>query len=202
MHLQSAYTPNYFAIDDILATQERTPCKFLVNVPKLGVKLNPASEKDDIQPGTSLELPMWLVQPLGSGRQPVVSVELPRMYKEAYREVLKADPNAVDLHKFSLYFYELGAYAKEFDSRGDVAEILLHSFKGRFRKIMDLAHNTASDSTTQDSLDMLERMLYNDGHKARMKLNAWLISSGIPLVAANMVINHRKRKRVDIEDII
>lgn len=28
--------PNYFAIDDILATQERTPCKFVVNVPALG----------------------------------------------------------------------------------------------------------------------------------------------------------------------
>ncbi|GJQ76755.1 hypothetical protein Trydic_g15598 [Trypoxylus dichotomus] len=202
MHLGSAYTPNYFAIDDILATQERTPCKFLVNVPKLGSKLNPSAEEDDISAGTALELPMWLVQQLGSGRQPVVSVDLPRIFKEAYREVLKADPNAVDLHKFSLYFYELGSHAKEFDSRGDVAEILIHSFKGRFRKIMDLAHNTSSDSTVQDSLDVLERILYNNGHKARVKLNTWLITSGIPLDAANMVINHRKRKRVEIEDFI
>lgn len=76
--------------------------------------------------GTPLELPMWLVQQLGSGRQPVVSVELPRVYKEAYREILKADPKAVNLHKFGLYFYELGAYAKQFDSHKEVAEILIH----------------------------------------------------------------------------
>lgn len=30
------YTPNYFSIEDILATQERTPCRFVTNVPKLG----------------------------------------------------------------------------------------------------------------------------------------------------------------------
>ncbi|KAI4467807.1 hypothetical protein MML48_2g00017292 [Holotrichia oblita] len=201
MHLQSAYMPNYFAIDDILATQERTPCKFIVNVPTLGVKLNPSAEGDDIQVGTTLELPMWLVQQLGRGRQPVVSVDLPQMYKEAYREVLKADPRAVNLHKFGLYFYELGSYAKEFDNQREVNDILIHTFKGRFRKIMDLADNISSDSTAQDSLDVLERRLYTDGHRSRSKLNAWLVESGVPLEAANMVINHRKRKRVDIEDI-
>ncbi|KAI4467796.1 hypothetical protein MML48_2g00005660 [Holotrichia oblita] len=75
------------------------------------------------------------------------------------------------------------------------------TFKGRFRKIMDLADNISSDSTAQDSLDVLERRLYTDGHRSRSKLNAWLVESGVPLEAANMVINHRKRKRVDIEDI-
>lgn len=30
------YTPNYFAIDDILATQEKIPCKVLIDVPKMG----------------------------------------------------------------------------------------------------------------------------------------------------------------------
>lgn len=67
---------------------------------------------------------------------------------------------------------------------------------------MDLADNIISDSTIQDSLDALERKLYNDGHKARMKLNTWLVESGVALEAASMVINHKKRKRIDIEDII
>ncbi len=31
-----SYTPNYFSIEDILATQERVSCKFDVTVPKLG----------------------------------------------------------------------------------------------------------------------------------------------------------------------
>lgn len=33
---EASYFPNYFSVDDILATQERIPCKFLQNVPKLG----------------------------------------------------------------------------------------------------------------------------------------------------------------------
>lgn len=36
MKLPHSYVPNYFSIDDILATQERVPCKFLCDVPKLG----------------------------------------------------------------------------------------------------------------------------------------------------------------------
>lgn len=67
---------------------------------------------------------------------------------------------------------------------------------------MDLADNTCSDPTVQDSLDALERKLYSDSHKAKAKLNAWLVESGVPLEAANMVINHKKRKRVELEDLL
>ncbi|XP_017785099.1 PREDICTED: DNA replication complex GINS protein PSF3 [Nicrophorus vespilloides] len=201
MSLVLSYSPNYFSIDDILASQERTPCKFLTNVPKLG-KLNPASEDDDLAAGTSLELPIWLVQPLSSGRHAIIAADLPRIYTEPYREILKADPVAVDLHKFNLYFYEFGLYAKSFDIRGDVATTLIYTFITRFRKIMDLADNMGLDPLINDGLDMLERGLFFEGHKARTKLNNWLIQTGMQLEAANMVTNHKKRKRVNLEDII
>lgn len=70
---------------------------------------------------------MWLAHDAAAGRQPVIATDLPKVYKDAYREILKADPSAVDLHKFGLYFYELGAYAKQWDARGQVAEILLQA---------------------------------------------------------------------------
>lgn len=75
--------------------------------------------------GTVLELPLWLGQELSAGRQPVVSLDLPKIYKEAYREILKADPCAVDLHKLNLYFFELGSHVKHLDSKGDVQKALL-----------------------------------------------------------------------------
>lgn len=62
---------------------------------------------------------------------------------------------------------------------------------------MDLANNANSDPTVQNRLDVLERRLFKNGHNARTKLNTWLLDSGAPLRAANMVTNHRKRKRVD-----
>lgn len=46
------------------------------------------------------------------------------MYREAYREILKADPTAVELQKFGLHFYEFGMYIRKFDNSGDVTSIL------------------------------------------------------------------------------
>ncbi|XP_050305991.1 DNA replication complex GINS protein PSF3 [Anthonomus grandis grandis] len=196
MPLRLSYQPNYYSIEDILATQERTPCKFLQEVPRMG-KLNPSTEEKDLKAGTELELPIWLVSEISTGRQPVVAPELPKIYKEAYREILKADASAVDLHKFNLYFYEFGSKIKHFDKKGDVHDILLHTFITRFRLIMDLAHNTESDPTIQQKLDMLERKLFKEANVAKTKLNTWLLESGVELKAGNMVTNHRKRKRVD-----
>ena len=36
MPLCQSYVPNYFSIQDILATQERVPCKFEMQVKQLG----------------------------------------------------------------------------------------------------------------------------------------------------------------------
>lgn len=64
---------------------------------------------------------------------------------------------------------------------------------------MDLADNCQSDPTVQQSLDILERSLFKDANCARAKLSEWLIETGATLEAANMVINHKKRKRVDLD---
>ncbi|KAJ8912866.1 hypothetical protein NQ315_007998 [Exocentrus adspersus] len=200
MPLPTSYYPSYYSIDDILATQERVPCKFLVNVPKMGI-LNPSAAETDLEVGTSLELPLWLVSEMSTGRQPIVQLELPKIFKQTYQEILKADACAVDLHKFNLYFYELGSYVKHFDSHGDVHSILLHTFKTRFRQLLDLADNSISDPSVQQKLDTLERKVFKEGCNARTKLNEWLVQSGVTMEAANMVVNHKKRKRIDIQGL-
>lgn len=65
---------------------------------------------------------------------------------------------------------------------------------------MDLADNSQSDPTVQQRLDFLERGLFKDANNSRAKLNAWLVETGATIGAANMVINHKKRKRVDFDD--
>lgn len=86
--------------------------------------MNPSNDSKDLKAGTSLELPLWLVNSMQSNR-PIVKPDLPRVYKETYREILEADPCALDLHKLGLYFYELGSYVRQFDNRGDVARVLV-----------------------------------------------------------------------------
>ncbi|XP_028139840.1 DNA replication complex GINS protein PSF3 [Diabrotica virgifera virgifera] len=201
MPLPASYTPNYFSMEDILATQERTPCKIVQTIPNMG-HLNSSSAEKDLQPGTSHEFPLWLVSEISFSRQPLVQPDLPKIYKEAYREILKADACAVDLHKFNLYFYELGSNIKHFDRKEEVHETLLHTFRTRFRQLMDLADNSISDPSVQIKLDTLERRIFNDAYKARVKMNTWLIDSNVALEAANMVVNHKKRKRINVDELL
>lgn len=53
--------------------------------------LDPSSESEDIAVGTTIELPYWLAQSLCSRRRNIVTVEIPKIYKEPYRSVLKHD---------------------------------------------------------------------------------------------------------------
>lgn len=70
------------------------------------------------------------------------------------------------------------------------------------KQLIDLTNNAVCDPTMLDRLDFLEKTLFNDGHIAKMKLDEWLLQSNMRLEAANMVVNHKKRKRVDIEDLL
>lgn len=79
---------------------------------------------------------------------------------------------------------------------------MLQSFKARLRQLIDLSNHAISDPTVIDRLDFLEKTLFHAGHSAKVKLDEWLLKSDIRLGAADMVVNHKKRKRIDIEDII
>lgn len=68
---------------------------------------------------------MWLILEMSTGRQPVVQPELPKIYRQAYQEILKADACAVDLHRINLYFFELGSYVKHFNIQGHVHTVLI-----------------------------------------------------------------------------
>jgi hypothetical protein len=53
--------------------------------------LDPSSESEDIAVGTTVDLPYWLAQSLCSRRRNIVTVEIPKIYKEPYRSVVKHD---------------------------------------------------------------------------------------------------------------
>lgn len=57
--------------------------------------LDPSSENEDIAVGTAVELPYWLAQSLCSRRCNIVKVEIPKIYKEAYRSVVRGSVHQV-----------------------------------------------------------------------------------------------------------
>lgn len=105
---------DYFDIDDIIASDLRIPCKFNVPVHWLGF-INKTDDSEHIEVGAIMELPLWLAVTLNGRRRHIVSVELPKSYRENYREIVKADANVVDLHKLGPYYYTSGIKLLQLD---------------------------------------------------------------------------------------
>ena len=105
--LKPSYSPNYFSIEDILATQERISCKFEMTVPKLGEfiyfmpplkielqflglivgMLDPSADDEDLKQGSKVEVPFWMVPTLFSKK--VITFEIPKYYKVNYRLLIE-----------------------------------------------------------------------------------------------------------------
>lgn len=67
--------------------------------------------------------------------------------------------------------------------------------------MLDLTENSLPDPMVLHKLDRLELKLYREGQISKKKLTTWMNESGVPLEAGKMVENHKKRKRIDMEDI-
>ena len=108
--VSSSYCPNYFSIEDILATQERVPVEISTDLPNLGF-LDQGADSPDLARGTKLELPYWCVEGLKSNQaRSYLQVDIPKTFKEVFREIMSADPLVVDLHKMGPYYYEFGRH--------------------------------------------------------------------------------------------
>ena len=89
--------------------------------------VDPGCETEHIMTGTQLELPLWMARALHSRNRRIVSVELPKHYRAAHREILNADAAVVDLRRLSPYYYGLGTRLLDFDhtESRDVSRSLL-----------------------------------------------------------------------------
>uniref|UniRef100_A0A8C7P4Q3 DNA replication complex GINS protein PSF3 n=1 Tax=Oncorhynchus mykiss TaxID=8022 RepID=A0A8C7P4Q3_ONCMY len=140
---------NFLSLDDILLSHERLPSRTECTFPRLGF-LEKSSDSRDIQEGTKMEMPLFLAKGLYERKRRVVSVELPKVYKEGWRTVFNADPTVVDLHKMGPYYYGLGSQLLHFDSpeNPEIAQAVLQTFIGRFRRTMDSSQNAYNEDTS------------------------------------------------------
>ena len=74
-----------------------------------------------------MEFPYWIARALCGRNKNIVSIELPKEYRDTYREILGADATVVDLHKLGPYFYAFGTLMLGFDhpDTADIAKTLL-----------------------------------------------------------------------------
>lgn len=193
---------HFFSIDDILATQEKVPCKFEVSVFRLGF-LDTSTDSENIQPGAKLELPYWLARALCNQQRTIVSVEATKPYRSGFREIMKADANVMDLYKLGPYYYAFGSKLLNFElpEADDIAKSLLQTFTSRFRGIMDSAQNALNEDTSAlvAKLDESERALFRAGQASLQDQQLWETRQMEKITVSNMVMNYRKRKRIEME---
>lgn len=74
-----------------------------------------------------MELPLWLSKGLYERSRKVLSTELPKVFREGWRTVFRADPTVVDLHKLGPYYYGLGSQMLHFQSpeNAEIGQTLL-----------------------------------------------------------------------------
>ncbi|XP_061532655.1 DNA replication complex GINS protein PSF3 [Phycodurus eques] len=193
---------NFFSLDDILLSHERLPIRTEVTFPRLGF-LEKSSDSPDIPMGTKMEFPLWLSKGLYEQNKRMLSVELPKVYREGWRTVFNADPNVVDLHKLGPYYYGLGSQILRFDSpeNPEIAQTLLQTFIGRFRRTMDSSQNAYNEDTSAlvERLDSLEKALFMSGQFGLNSFQGWEKGQASRLSASSLVLNYRKRKITDVQ---
>ncbi|XP_064169973.1 DNA replication complex GINS protein PSF3 [Anguilla rostrata] len=194
---------NFLSLDDILLSQERLPCRTETTFPRLGF-LEKSSDTRDIPEGSKMEMPLWLAKGLYERKRRVLSVELPKVYREGWRTVFSADPTVVDLHKMGPYYYGLGSQLLHFQNpeNPEIAQAVLQTFIGRFRRTMDSAQNAYNEDTSAlvEPLDSLERALFRVGQGGLNAFQRWETGSASRLTASSLVLNYRKRKITDLQD--
>ncbi|KAI7812137.1 DNA replication complex GINS protein PSF3 [Triplophysa rosa] len=153
--------------------------------------------------GSKMEMPLWLAKGLYEKKRRVLSVELPKVYRGGWRTVFGADPTVVDLHKMGPYYYGLGSQMLHFDSpeNPEIAQIVLQTFIGRFRRTMDSSQNAYNEDTSAlvERLDCLERSLFKAGQSGLNGFQQWEKGRSSHLTASSLVINYRKRKITDLQ---
>ena len=187
----------YFSISDILMSEERVSSEVQVLLPNLGF-LSTSTQKEHLEPGSKLEIPIWLAASLSANRTPIISCELPKIYKESYREILEADSCTVELNKWNQYYYEFGLQLPSVvrEDTQALPEFLLEVFKSRFRLIMDCEQSTFCGPMLSTQLTILEKKLLQQGNHGKMQLLNWLTKGFKQIKTSDVVKNIRKRKRM------
>ena len=63
-----------------------------------------------------------MARALCSRKRHIISADVPKNYRDTYREILTADANVVDLHKLGPYYYCFGTHLLKFE-QPDAADI-------------------------------------------------------------------------------
>ncbi|KAL7978802.1 hypothetical protein Chor_013291 [Crotalus horridus] len=163
---------NFLSLADILMSQERLPGRAEVAWPRLAgvlARAAVAAAPDKALPeGSKLEIPLWLAKGLYDKRR-IISVELPKVYKESWRTVFNADASVTFIGRF---------------------RHIMDSSQNTFNE---------DTSALVARLDELERALFQTGQKGLHDFQCWEMGKASQITVSNLIQNYKKRKFTDMD---
>ena len=113
----------YWDIGDFLCEDEKVMGRFRCESFQNGELSDTLQQSADLTEGQVLELPLWLAIKLAQGK--FVQIEVPPIYRENFKNTLKADPCVVNLREKNGYYYETGNKLIEYIDDPTLVETLL-----------------------------------------------------------------------------
>lgn len=101
--------PEYLNLDNILAQTQRINCKFLFSIP--GLEFINHGYHENVTQTTELFLPFWMAKTLYT--YSMIDIEVPKAYTPQFREILKANPDIIDLRRHGPHYYTFGKLLME-----------------------------------------------------------------------------------------
>ncbi|XP_075156260.1 DNA replication complex GINS protein Psf3 [Haematobia irritans] len=197
MNTQS-YFPNYYAVDDLLVTQEKVECKVNTKLLKMGF-LDSGADTEDLNPGRNVNLPLWYIKELKINN-PYFTVCVPDIYKNVHKAVCEAETTHIELGKLHPYFYEYGRYLTPYDRNHVVGKIVFETMRQRVRHLLDISKNTGDTGRPEHRLDNIENKLYEAGVKTSHLYTNWLRMDHNNIAVSEMVQEHSKKRKREVSD--
>ena len=166
--------PLYWDIDDILAEEE----KINVVVDKSSYRngsLNPNCQdpEADLEKGSVLEIPLWLA--LFLAQIEMVEIEIPRFYRENFKNTLLADPTHVNLREKTPFYYEIGLKLCKLINDRTLVPTLSVVFLNRVKHFAKISFHLRIDDSTNllKKMANFEMRIFNNGRKAANDYREW-----------------------------
>ncbi|SPP78460.1 probable DNA replication complex GINS protein PSF3 [Drosophila guanche] len=192
------YFPNYYSIEDIYVTQEKVDCKVNTKLQRMGF-LDAGAEGDDLEPGRTVNLPMWYIKELKVNNA-YFTVSVPDIYKNVHKAVCEAETTHIELGRLHPYFYEFGRYLTPYDRNHVIGRIIFETMRQRVRHLLDISKNDGHMAKSELRLDNIEAKLHEAGVRTNTQYINWLQLTGNKIIISELVEEHQKKRKRELCD--
>lgn len=97
---------NVMIPDELFAEETLISATFEYGARGVAKGLDPGSTKADLEPGSRVQVPLWLIPDLN--KRAMVSIQMPEVYNERHRRKMNAGAECVSLKNRAQFFYDVG----------------------------------------------------------------------------------------------